>query len=401
MSLLYLGGLILMGFFASRLARRVGLPSVTGYLLVGMLLGPSALHWVGEPALVTLKPVVGFCIATIFFLLGEEFKLKELRHIGGKLVALTVVQSLATCIIVSTALLLVGAPLPLAVLMGAVAGTSDPAATLGVIRDLRAKGDMVRTLLAVVALNGFVEMLLFNTLMPLVDVLRRGPAALSVHALLWGPGYEFGGSVLLGLGLALLLRGWSLMPGARDALKTPTIGLILLGAGLCDFTHLSTLLTMLTFGAVVANVVPAKVQVFDIAKAMEGPLLVMFFTLSGANMHVAQLVAVGGVGLAYIFGRIGGKLSGAWLGASLAGSAPLTRRYLGCGLIPQAGMAIGLAYVVQEKFPDIAGPILPVVLGAVVVFETVGPLLTRIAIIRAGESTTTPAPVPAAVPLTV
>jgi Kef-type K+ transport system membrane component KefB len=400
MSLLYLGALILLGFLASRLVRRLGLPSVSGYLLVGVLLGPSALHWLGEPALATLKPIVAFGIATIFFLLGEEFKLQELRRMGGKLLAVTVVQSLATCTFATLALVLVGAPLPLAVLLGAVAGTSDPAATLGVIRELRGKGELVRTLLAVVALNGFVEMVLFSALMPVVDVLHRGPSALSAHALLWGPGYELGGSVLLGLALALVLRAWSLVPGSREALKTPTLGLILLGAGLCDFLHLSTLLVMLTFGALVANTVPVKVQVFDIAKAMEGPLLVMFFTLSGANMHIAQLVALGGIGVAYIGGRLTGKLTGAWLGARLAGAAPATRLYLGAGLIPQASMAIGLAYVIQDKFPDIAGPILPVVLGGVVVFEAIGPLLTRIAVIRSGEAAGAVVPAAPQVPVT-
>jgi Kef-type K+ transport system membrane component KefB len=395
MSLLYLGALILLGFLCARLFKRVGLPGVTGYLTVGVLLGPSMFHMVGEPELAMLKPVAAFGIATIFFLLGEEFNVKELCHAGGRLLVLTVTQSLVTFAVTTAVMLLVHVPLVLAVLFGAIAGTSDPAAALVVIRELRGRGELVRTLMAVMALNGFVEMLIFSSLMPVVDIFKRGPAAMTVAAVLNGPVYEFCGSLLVGLALALILRGWSLTPGGREALKVPTIGLILLGTGVCEAVHLSPLLVMLTFGALVANTVPVKIQIFDVAKAMEGPLLIMFFTLSGACLHLAELIALGGVGLAYIVGRIGGKMSGGWLGARLVGTGDNCRRYLGFGLIPQAGMAIGLAYIVQQKFPDITGPVLPVILGAVVVFEAVGPILTRWAIIRSGESMPLP-PVPLA-----
>jgi len=182
------------------------------------------------------------------------------------------------------------------------------------------------------------------------------------------------------------LRAWSLTPQGRDAIKLPTVGLLLFGAGACEALHLSILLVMLVFGAVVANTVPVKTSVFDIAKWLEGPLLVLFFTLAGASLHLAALFSVGAMGLAYVLGRLGGKLVGGGLGAAIAGCPAICRKYLGCGLVPQASMAIGLTMIVQERFPSLAGPILPVSLGAVVVFEVLGPLLTRMAILRAGES---------------
>lgn len=387
MTLLYLGALVLLGLLCARIFRRFGLPAVTGYLVVGALAGPSSMHFVGESALLTLKPVAAFGLATIFFLLGEEFRVHELRRMGGKLLAVTVVQSVGTLVIVTALMLALHLPLPIALIFGAIAGTSDPAAALVVIRELRGRGELVRSMLSVVALNGFVELLLFSLLMPVIEVIHHGSSAHGVGALLRGPAYEFGGSLVLGLGLALVLRGWAMLPGAKGNLKAPTIGLILLGTGLCDALALSPMLAMLTFGAIVANVVPFRVHIFDVAKAMEGPLLVMFFTLAGANLHLLQLATLGAVGLAYAGGRITGKLSGAWLGGILSGSAVQVRRYVGCSLVPQASMAIGLAYVVQEKFPDLAGPVLPVVLGAVVVFEAVGPMLTRWSIVRAGEAT--------------
>ncbi len=385
MALLSLGLLVLVGFLCAKLLQRLQLPAVTGYLLVGVLLGPSMLKVVGPDTLGTLKPLATFGLAIIFFLLGEEFRLKELKSMGSRFLSITVVQSLLTFATVAGLLALCHVPLPIALLMGAIAGTTDPAATIVVIRELRARGELVKTLMAVVALNTLVEMILFNALMPLVELLQSGGQSVSWQSALHGLFWEIGGSAMLGLGLAFVLRGWTMLPFGRSNLKLPTIGLILLGAGASEALHLSPLLVMLLFGAGVANAVPVKVAVFDLAKAMEGPLLVMFFTLSGASLHVAGLAAVGSVGLAYIGGRIVGKVVGGSLGASVAGAAPACRRYLGACLVSQASVALGLAYLVQERFPDIAGPIMPVTLGAVVVFEVIGPLLTRYALIRSGE----------------
>lgn len=398
MTLLYLGLLVLLGFGCAKLLKRLHLPAVTGYLLVGVLLGPSVLHVVGAETLSMLKPLATFCLATIFFLLGEEFKVAELRKLGRQFLCITAVQSLVTFALVTGLLVAFHVSLPIALLMGAIAGTTDPAATLVVIRELRARGELVQTLLSVIALNSLIEMLLFNVLMPIVELVHRGPAGFSWQSAIQGPAWEIGGSGLLGLGLAFGLRGWCLTPHGRDNLKLPTLGLILLGSGACEALHLSVLLVMLVFGAGVANLVPYKVPIFDVAKAMEGPLLVMFFTLSGANLQLAGLIGVGAVGIAYIAGRIGGKLLGASLGASLAGSGPVSRKFLGFGLVSQASMAIGLAFLVQEKFPDMAGPVMPMTLGAVVVFEVAGPLLTRLALVRAGEATVMAA-TPAAQPL--
>lgn len=386
MTLLYLGLLVLVGFACARLLRKLHLPAVTGYLLVGVVMGPSAFHLVGADTLGALKPLGSFALALIFFLLGEEFRLSELRELGPRYLAITVIQALTTFAVVAGLALLAHAPLEISLLLGAIAGTTDPAATLAVIREQRGRGELVTALLSVVALNSLVEMLLFTFAMPVVECLHRGAGSFTFQALLLGPAREIGVSLLVGIGLAIALRTWSVMPHGRETLKLPTLGLILLGSGMSEAWHLSILLVMLSFGAAVAHLVPFRIQIFDMAKAMEGPLLVMFFTLSGAGLHVQQLAALGWIGAAYVGGRIVGKLAGASLGATVAGSGRACRRYLGFGLLPQASMAIGLAYLVQAKFPDLAGPVLPVCLGSVVIFEVLGPLLTRMAILRTSET---------------
>ena len=382
--LLYIGLIVLAGFFAARVLSRLGLPSVTGYLLVGMLLGPSVFKVVGPETLHTLKPLAMFGLAMIFFLLGEEFKLDELRRLGPKFLLITVIQALVTFAMVTSLLLLFKAPLPIALLLGAIAGTTDPAATIGVIREMKGKGELVRTLMAIVALNGFVEMCLFSALLPLVELSQNGNV--SWLAALHGPVTEFVGSVALGLGLGMVLRIWSQTPYGQQASKLPTLGLILVGAGASEALHLSVLLVMLSVGALVANAVPVKGEIFNVVKGMEGPLVLLFFVISGASLHLNELTTVGWLGVAYVMGRLAGKVLGGRLGASAAGATPLTQRYLGYGLVPQASMAIGLAYVVQTKFPDIAGPIVPITLGAIVIFEAVGPILTRQAIVKANEA---------------
>lgn len=384
--LFYLGLLALLGFAAAKLCKRIGLPSVTGYLLVGLALGPSVFKVVGPDTLQTLKPLGAFCLAMIFFLLGEEFKLDELKQLGPRFLLMTVIQAVVTFGVVTGLLLLLHAPLPIALLLGAIAGTTDPAATIGVIRELKGKGELVKTLMAIVALNGFVEMCLFSALLPIVEITHKGAASVSWLMALRDPMLEFGGSVALGLTLGFALKLWARTDLGKLHLKLPTIGLILLGSGISEAMHLSILLVMLTFGATVVNAVCAKVEIFDIAKGMEGPLLLFFFTISGAGLHLNELAAVGWLGVAYVGGRFLGKTLGGSLGAKVAGAGPVCQRYLGFGLIPQASMAIGLAYIVQAKFPELAAPILPIVLGSIVFFEAVGPWLTRQAIIRANEA---------------
>ena len=200
MTLLYLGLLVILGFAASRLCKRIGLPSVTGYMLVGLALGPSVFKVVGPETLTALKPLSALGLAVIFFLLGEEFKLDELRRLGFRFLMMTVVQSLVTFAIVTGLLLLFKAPLPIALLLGAIAGTTDPAATVSVIREMKGKGELAKTLMAIVALNGFVEMCLFSALLPLVELTHHGAGAVSwlsavagAHARIWrlggvGPG---------------------------------------------------------------------------------------------------------------------------------------------------------------------------------------------------------------------
>lgn len=390
MTLLSLGLLVLIGFLVARLLKGIGLPAVTGYLLAGIAIGPSSMHLVGGEALASLKPLGAFCLALIFFLLGEEFRLAELRKLGRKFLSLTVIQSLVTLAVVAVLARACGAPIEVALLLGAIAGTTDPASTLSVIREMRGKGDLVKTLLAVVALNGLVEIAIFSALMTVVSVMRAGGT--EPWMLIQGPLVEVGGSVGLGLALGLALRAWSLSRFGREHARIPTLALVMLGAGLAETAHLSVLLSMLTFGAVVANTHPFKLQVFDFGKAMEGPLLLMFFTLSGAALHLSDLASLGWLGIAYVGGRLVGKLLGGTLGAWAAGSSPACVKYLGCGLVPQASMAIGLAATVEARFPELAGAILPVTLGAIVVFEIIGPLLTRLALLRSGEGQATPGP---------
>lgn len=385
MSLFYLGALLLLGVLCARLFRRLGLPSITGYLLVGLGLGPSTLHAVGPETLSALRPLLTFALAVLFFLLGEEFRVKELRAIGARALAVTVIQALVTMALVTTTLLLCHTPLPVALLLGAIAETTDPAATVAVIREQRARGPLSRAMLSVIALNGFVGVTIFSLVLPLAQLAGAGQGSLAWLELLTGPAQMLGGAIALGLLLAVVLRAWSLSPLGRDALKLPTIALILVGSGLCELTGVSMLLAMLTFGAVVVNTVPAKRQVFEVAMAMEGPLLIMFFTLSGAGLHPAELTGLGGLGAVFVVGRVAGKWLGGFVGAHLVGDSPVCCRYLGFGLISQASMAIGLAFVVQERYPALAGAVLPVTLGAVLIFETIGPLLTRLALVRAGE----------------
>jgi len=390
--LIVVGLFLLAGFAAHMLGRRIHLPRVTLLLLLGFLVGPSVLGFVPREAEEWFPLAANVALSVIGFQLGERFLGKKLRQTGRTvlLVSLTEVVFAAACVFV--AVMLVGVPLPLALLLASVAPASDPASTLDVIREAEAKGPVTDTILGVVAIDDAWGVILFSVLVVVAQVVGGGDGSATtvVHGFV-----EVGGGLLLGAGLGLpmaLLTG-RIRPGELTLVET--LGFVLLCSGLATWWGLSHILACMAMGAVVSNVARHHKRPFHAIEEVEQPLLIVFFVLAGFHFDIGQVGAEGGdqlwqfvlLGGGYILGRAVGLLLGGYGGAALAGAPTAVRTHTGWCLLPQAGVALGLALLVSQKYPEFGSRVLTIVVATTIIFEILGPVITRLALKHAGEIT--------------
>lgn len=383
-TLITLGALLLGGLAVETIGRRLPVPRVTLLLVFGYLIGPEVLGFLSAAeAQRWFAPMTTIALVMVGFLIGERFSADRLRAGGRKVLVTSLVEALITALATTVGLILLGVEAPTALLLGGVACATAPAATFDVVRESRSEGPLTDTLLSVVAFDDAWALLIFSV---------AAAAVASMTGLHPGEGFllnalrEIGGAVLLGGLLGLLAGALSarIRPGEPTLLEA--LGIVFLTAGLATWWNLSFILAAITMGAVMTNVARHHERPFHEIEHIEWPFLMLFFVLAGASLHAEVLLQVGLLGVAYIGLRVLGKVAGATLGVTLAGGPPLVRRWLGPALLPQAGIALGLALIVEQRFPEIDGHLLSLVVAATVVFEVLGPPCTRLALRRAGEA---------------
>ncbi len=387
-----------VGILAAKAAQLLRLPSVTGYILAGLVLGPSGFGLVSAEGIGhQLSHFTQMALMLIAFGIGEHIELRRLGAMARQVAGIGLVQSLATCLVVALGVLLVAGlagsaamswdnRLILALLLGAVAMTTAPAAVLLVVREQFARGPLTATLLGVVAMGDGIAIVCFGMVLSVAQQLAGGESASYGAALLAGL-REISLSLVCGAvtGLLLDLSLRKLHRGGE--ILTAGLAILLLCGELTKYLHLSPLLAGMAAGCALINRSERDVRLFRAVNAFEPPVLVLFFTLAGGHLDLAALRAAGWIGLAYVACRVAGKYSGSWLGARLTKAPTLLRNHLGLALIPQAGVAIGLILLINEA-PGLApfsNIITPVVLAGVVVSEIFGPLLVRRTVLRFGE----------------
>lgn len=388
---LILGLAMAAGLLSTRLMKLLNLPNVTGYLIIGLLLGPFVGHLFSEQAISDFSILSDIALGFIAFSIGCEFKLSSLKKIGGKVVIITLFQALLTAVVVALAVFAFSRDAALSLTLGAIATATAPAATLMVVRQYKAKGPVVDTLLPVVAFDDAVGLIVFSVLLSISKVVATN-SSLTAEAILLAPLVEIFLSLAIGAALGALLALVMRFFKSRANRLTLMITTVFLGVGLTklfafiDWYSLSSLLLCMMIGAVFANMRSDSNLVVEGVDRWTPPLFMFFFILSGAELDVRVIVTVGLIGVVYIVARSVGKYFGAYLGALSTKSDKNIRHYLGFTLLPQAGVAIGMAKVVSEEMPsDIGVKIVTVVLCSVLFFELVGPIITKLALMRAGE----------------
>lgn len=389
--------ILLAALVGGRIAARLRLPRVTGYLLAGLLIGPSLAHITGWPELVPadalkeLQVVGTLALAVIMVNIGGQFRTDQLRRYRRRIVVFSLSENLATFVCVAFGTLggnlaflrlevanlgLFGTSLALALLLGLIAMATAPAATLMVVREYEASGPVTNTLLTLIGLNNLASVILFLIAEHLIV---HGVHDLLILArLLFAP-------ILIGAVLGFVVSVWTQKLEQVTEYKILLLGGVATCVAACSALDVDSLLASLVLGMVLANSSPRWHRLVEALRQIDYPLYVIFFVLAGANLHLDTLVQIGLLGLVYVLMRIAGKLAGAWLGARLGAFGPAHRRWMGMTLMAQAGVAIGLSEGLAAAWPEGGHLVQTVVLGAVVLFEIGGPLAVRHGLVHSGE----------------
>ena len=396
---------LLAGLLLSRLAKIVKLPAVTAYLISGVLIGPFVLGALGIPGIgITSKQIEGFglisdlALGFIAFSMGNEFRLSQLKKIGKQATVIGVLQALITTIVVDVALIALHfampntLSIPAAIVLASVATATAPAATLMVVKQYKAKGPVTDVLLPVVALDDAVGLVVFAISFGIAR--SMGTAGVSPLAIILEPLIEIVLSLLLGFVMGLLFTLCEKYFHSRSKRMAVSVTFVMMTVAISSLKfevggiHIafSSLLACMMLGTVFCNICEVSEELMDRADRWTTPVLILFFVISGAELDLSVFAqwTVVVVGIVYIFARSLGKYYGANISARMTKSDPNIIKYLGITLLPQAGVALGMAIKAIELGPD-GAIVRNITLFAVLIYEIVGPFLTKIALTKAGD----------------
>ena len=381
--LLLIGIAMASGLLVSRAARAVKLPNVTAFLVAGLIIGPCVAGIISKEQAESMGVISEAALGFIAYAIGGEFKLSYLKKIGKAPLTITAFQGLMTAFCVDVGLIAFGVDVPLALLLGAIGLATAPAATLMVVRQYKAHGPVTQMLLPVVAMDDALGLMVFSISASVAQAMLGG--AITVQSMVLTPLIEIVGSLVLGAALGWVLAFGARFFASRGNKLALSIALVLAGVGLCDMLNLSSLLVCMMIGAVMVNLSQQREVLMEQCDRFTPPLFLLFFVLSGADLDLSVLPSVGLIGIAYLLLRSIGKWGGTYLGAVCVKADKHIRHYLGLTLLPQAGVAIGMAALVSARFPTLAAQVNTIVLAGVLVFELIGPVITKIALTKAGE----------------
>ena len=396
---------LLAGLLLSRLAKVVKLPAVTAYLISGVLIGPFVLGAIGVPGIgIAAKQIESFgliadlALGFIAFSMGNEFRLAQLKKIGKQAMIIGIFQALITTVVVDVALIALHfampdvLSIPAAIVLASVATATAPAATLMVVKQYKAKGPVTDILLPVVALDDAVGLVIFAVSFGIAR--SMGTAGVSPLAIILEPLLEILLSLLLGFVMGLLFTLCERFFHSRSKRMAVSVTFVMLTVALSSLKfeiggiHIafSSLLACMMLGTVFCNICEVSEELMERADRWTTPVLILFFVISGAELDLSVFAQWGVVvvGLAYIVARSLGKYYGAGISARMTKCDPMIVKYLGITLLPQAGVALGMAIKAIELGPD-GAIVRNITLFAVLIYEIVGPFLTKLALTKAGD----------------
>lgn len=395
--IMVVGIMTLAGFYSGKTMHYLRLPSIIGFMFVGVVLGPSVLNLLGEE----LKDGFGFiteiALGFVALSIGLELSFSALKKQGIGIILIIIAESFLAFAVVTAAVFLLTRNLPLALIFGSLAPASAPAGTVAVIQEYKAKGTLTKALYAVVGFDDGLAIIIFGFAFAIARSLLvqvNGGAPENLWHLVASPLLEICLSFLVGVGIAVLYCLLARRLSERRETFILTFAVVLITLGICQLLHLSLILTNLVVGLVTVNTQPQGLteKIKDELTEVIPLLFVLFFVLAGSNLHLALLPSLGLVGVVYIVSRSAGLMGGAWIGAVVGRAEPKIRKYLGMGILSQAGVAIGLSLVVKQALAPagewgarIGVLVITTITATSIIFEIVGPILCKIGLYKAGE----------------
>lgn len=373
--MLTIGGILLLGLVTSAIGRRTFLPRVTLLLVFGAIIGSNGLDWIPAEISRRFELVADVALLMVGFLLGEKLAFRSIRQFAAPMLWISVSAALVTAALVSLGLMWAGLPNSIAIVLGCIAAATAPAAVLDVAMESGSDNPFRDLLLAIVAIDDAWALLLFGFGVAIATAATETNAIMMVLR-------EIGGGAALGLLLGLPAAYLTGRLRQGQPILSEALGIVFVCGGLAIWLEVSFLIAAMVMGAVIANLAKHHEYPFHAIENIEWPFMVVFFVLAGATLELAALRDVGLIGGIYILCRAIGKILGARIGAELARVDKKTRNWMGPALLPQAGVAIGMALVASNHLPEHRQTLLSIVIGSTVFFEIIGPVFTRLALKR-------------------
>lgn len=375
--LLALGGIFLLGLATDLLGRHTFLPRVTLLLLFGIVIGKEGFDLIPPVLGNNFETIADMTLLMIGFLLGGKITLVSLRKSGKEILWISICAVIGPVIFVTIGLTLCNVPPEIAFLFGCLASATDPAATADTVIGSGSRDSFDEILLSIVALDDVWGLILFSIGIAVVAAVNgiagtESPLIIIVH--------ELGGAILLGLliGLPAAYLTGRIKPGQPILIEA--LGLVFLCGGFALLLEVSFLVASMVMGAVIANLASHHEYPFHAIEDIEWPFMIIFFTLAGASLDINALKDIGLIGLVFVICRIIGKFTGAFIGGFCSHAEKSIRHWMGFALLPQAGVAMGMALVAANNFPEYSQTLISMAIGTTVFFEITGPICTRIAL---------------------
>lgn len=390
--ILFLGIIIIVGYIGGKLSNRFKFPAVIGYLLAGLLLGPSVLNILKIEHIHQMGLISDIALGVVAFTIGSELRIGVLRKLGKGIVTVVFTESFFAFFAVLALVYFFTHKIYIALLLAAMAPASAPAGTVVVLQENKAKGPLTNALLTVVGLDDGLAIMIyaFAACMAKIAISQEH---MQIKEMIGRPVIEILGAIILGSLLGLILNFFIRRMRAKTEILIAAIGFVFVCSGLANFFNFSLILANLALGMLIANTfLKGSRRAYEVLYFVTPPLYILFFVLAGAHLQLSYLPKIGVIGLLYIIGRSFGLISGAWFGATIMKMHKNIRKYLGLGILSQAGVAIGLSIMVGREFSNlndignqVATLVINTVAGTTIFFELVGPLTTKFAIKMAGE----------------
>lgn len=375
--LLSIGFILLVSLTLEFIGRHTNLPRVTLLLIFGIVIGKEGIDLIPEILTQNFEIITDIALLMIGFLLGGKITITSIREHGVRIISISVCAVLGTALFVLLALWLAGIPLYIAILIGCLATATDPAATMDTIVESQQNNTFTKILYAVVALDDAWALILFSLGLAFVSASHgmTHESNFILHAL-----RDIGGGILLGclLGVPAAKLSGRIRPGQPMLIEA--LGLVFLCGGFALWFEVSYLISAMVMGTAIANFAEHHEYPFHAIEDIEVPFLIIFFVLAGASLEITALQGIGLVTIAYIVSRIIGKYAGVFVGGKLTRTPPEINQWMGIALLPQAGVALGMALIAANAFPEFRQTLLSVVISTTVLFELAGPVFTRLAI---------------------